>query len=53
MSRLWFIPATILAVTAGLVVRALRRHKRETAFTQDPVSSQWLAQARGREEQQW
>lgn len=51
---LWLIPITILVIGTAIIVRAARRRgQAETALTTDPVSGQWLAEARSREEQYW
>jgi hypothetical protein len=49
---LWLIPITLVAVGAGLALRA-RLRRQPTAFSLEHVSGDWLAQARGREEQEW
>jgi len=38
---------------AGAWLRARRRRRGVATIGQTPVSEQWLAQARGREEHQW
>ena len=48
---LWLIPIALVAVGAGLALRA--RHRRRPTFSLEHVSGDWLAQARGREEQEW
>ena len=53
MRILWFVPLTILALGASLFVRARRRAGEERMLTSDPVSSEWLAHARSREEHPW
>jgi cytochrome c-type biogenesis protein CcmH/NrfF len=53
MRMLWWIPITVLAVGAGLLMRRRRRRADDTALTTDPVSSEWLAEARGRDEHHW
>jgi cytochrome c-type biogenesis protein CcmH/NrfF len=50
---LWLIPITFVVVGAGLALRARRRRQSPTAFSLEHVSGDWLAQARGREEQEW
>jgi cytochrome c-type biogenesis protein CcmH/NrfF len=52
MRIIWFLPLTILIAGAGIVLR-LRRRREEPQLTTDPVSGQWLAEARGREEHPW
>jgi cytochrome c-type biogenesis protein CcmH/NrfF len=53
MALLWLIPIGVLAVGAGLLVRRRRRRLDDVSLTTDPVSSEWLAEARGREEHPW
>jgi hypothetical protein len=50
MRFVWLIPLTAV-VLAGVFIRARRRASDPTALTSEPVSGEWLAQARGREEQ--
>jgi cytochrome c-type biogenesis protein CcmH/NrfF len=50
MRFLWLIPITVLIVGAGAFYRARRRAGADTPLTSEPVSGEWLAQARGREE---
>ena len=51
MTRLvWFIPLGLFVVGAGVFLRARSRASRTQSFTHEPVSGQWLAQARGRED---
>jgi hypothetical protein len=52
MRFLWFIPATLLAIGASAFLRHRRRH-RDVALSTEPVSGEWLAQARSREEHPW
>jgi hypothetical protein len=53
MKLLWWIPVAAAVVGAGAWFRA-RRRRRDTAIVAGtPVSEQWLAQARGREEHHW
>jgi cytochrome c-type biogenesis protein CcmH/NrfF len=53
MRLLWWIPIAVLAAGAGLLVRMRRRRNNDVTPTTEPVSSDWLARARGREEQRW
>jgi cytochrome c-type biogenesis protein CcmH/NrfF len=53
MRTLWLIPISLVAVGAGLLLRARRRRSVDAALTTGPVSADWLAQARGHEEQEW
>jgi hypothetical protein len=51
---LWLIPITILVVGTGVIVRAARRRgSAEKPLTTEPVSGQWLAEIRGRDDQYW
>jgi len=50
---LWLIPITIAIVGAGLALRARRRRQLPAALSIDHVSGDWLAHARGHEEQEW
>jgi len=43
----------VVAVGAGLVMRLRRRQTDDASLTSEPVSADWLAQARGRDEQGW
>jgi cytochrome c-type biogenesis protein CcmH/NrfF len=53
MRMLWWIPITVLAVGAGLLIRLRRRRADDVSLTTEPVSSDWLAQARSRDEHHW
>ena len=54
MRLLLLIPITVLAAAAGLFALARRRRTAEdVTLTSDPVSADWLAQARGRDDQRW
>jgi len=53
MRIIWWIPIAVLAAGAGLLVRMRRRRHDDVALTSEPVSTDWLARARGREEQHW
>lgn len=52
MRILWFIPVTLLAVGASAFFRR-RWRDRDVPLTTDPVSGEWLAQARGRDDDRW
>jgi cytochrome c-type biogenesis protein CcmH/NrfF len=52
MRILWWIPVTIAALGAGVWLRVRRRRRTAPIAAGTPVSDQWLAQARGREEHQ-
>jgi hypothetical protein len=49
---LWLFPVTILVIGAGALVRA-RLRAPSRSLSNEPVSGQWLAEARAREEQPW
>jgi cytochrome c-type biogenesis protein CcmH/NrfF len=53
MRLLWFLPLTLLVVGAGFFARARRRGDNDRALTNEPVSGQWLAEARSREDHPW
>ena len=50
---LWFIPLAAVVVGAGLALRARHRRQLPQGFALDHVSGDWLAHARGHEEQEW
>jgi cytochrome c-type biogenesis protein CcmH/NrfF len=52
MRMFWWIPLSVLAIGAGVLWQA-RRKRRDVAITQGPVSGQWLAEARAREDYPW
>jgi cytochrome c-type biogenesis protein CcmH/NrfF len=52
MRILWLVPIALIVVGAGAWLRR-RRNRGEVSITPDPVSGQWLAEARGREEHPW
>ena len=51
MRMLWALPLVLL-VGAGLIAR-LRRRDSDRVLTSEPVSGQWLAEARSREDHTW
>ena len=53
MRFLWWIPIVVAAVGAGVVIGLRRRRNNDVSLTNDPVSADWLAQARGRDEHRW
>ena len=53
MRIIWLFPLTVFAVAAGFVLRARRRSNEARLLTTEPVSGQWLAEARSREEHPW
>ena len=52
MRMLWFIPVTLFAIGAGAFLRH-RWRNRDTTLSSEPVSGEWLAQARSREDHRW
>jgi cytochrome c-type biogenesis protein CcmH/NrfF len=52
MPLLWFIPVTLLAIGASAFLRHRRRH-RDIRLSSEPVSGEWLAQARSRGDHHW
>jgi len=52
MRTLWLIPLALVAYAARAVFNRARR-SRDIALTTEPVSSDWLAQARSRDEHHW
>ena len=52
MRILWAVPLVLL-VGAGLIARLRRRADSDRVLTSEPVSGQWLAEARSREDQTW
>jgi len=48
---IWWLPIVVMAVGAGVVMRLRRRRTDDVSLTSEPVSADWLAQARGRDEQ--
>jgi hypothetical protein len=53
MRLAWLIPLSVFLVGAGVLFRARRRAGDPKSLTSEPVSGQWLAEARSREEQPW
>jgi paraquat-inducible protein B len=51
-SMVWLVPIAVLVIGAGALARAWRRGD-ERRLTSEPVSGQWLADARSREEDTW
>ena len=52
MRILWAVPVVLL-LGAALVARLRRRDLADQELTSEPVSGQWLAEARSREDQTW
>jgi cytochrome c-type biogenesis protein CcmH/NrfF len=50
MKLLWWVPVAAAFIGAGAWFRARRKRRDMPMVTATPVSEQWLAQARGREE---
>ncbi len=53
MRIIWLLPLTILALGAGFIMRARRRSGNARLLSSEPVSGEWLAEARSREEHPW
>jgi cytochrome c-type biogenesis protein CcmH/NrfF len=53
MKLLWWVPLAAAVIGAGAWFRARRKRREVGVISGTPVSEQWLAEARGREEQQW
>jgi cytochrome c-type biogenesis protein CcmH/NrfF len=53
MRILWWVPVTLAAVGAGVWLHIRRKRRDVSIGAGTPVSEQWLAQARGREDQHW
>jgi hypothetical protein len=49
---IWLVPLAVLVIGAGALARAWRRND-DRGLPSEPVSSQWLAEARSREEERW
>ena len=52
MRTLWLIPVALVALAATAFFSRARRN-RDITLSNDPVSSDWLAQARGRDDHPW
>jgi cytochrome c-type biogenesis protein CcmH/NrfF len=53
MRFVWFLPITVLLAAAGIFLRARHRSGEPRTPTSEPVSGQWLAEKRAREEHRW
>ena len=53
MRFIWLIPIAALIAGAGVFLRSRRRRSEDVALTTEPVSGEWLAQARGRDDHRW
>jgi cytochrome c-type biogenesis protein CcmH/NrfF len=49
----WLIPIALLVFGAGAIARSVRRRRDHRHLTAEPLSGQWLAEARSREEHPW
>ena len=49
---LWLIPVALVALVARAFLTRARRN-RDVPLSTEPVSSDWLAQARSRDEHHW
>ena len=52
MRILWFLPMTLLALGATAFFNR-RRRNRDITLSSEPVSADWLAQARSRDDHTW
>ena len=52
MPTLWLIPIALVAYVARFVFNRARR-SRDISVSTEPVSSDWLAQARSRDDHHW
>jgi len=52
MRMLWALPL-VLFVGVGILARLRRRSDPDRVLTSEPVSGQWLAEARSREDHPW
>jgi hypothetical protein len=53
MIKLWALSAGILACIAVIAALLARRRRSTGDFMAEPLSTEWLAQARSREEHGW
>jgi hypothetical protein len=53
MIKLWALTAGVIACLAGIAALRGRRTRSKSAISTEPLSTEWLAQARGREEHGW
>jgi cytochrome c-type biogenesis protein CcmH/NrfF len=53
MRMLWWLPVTLAAVGAGVWFRVRRKRRDVAIVAGTPVSEQWLAQARGKDDHPW
>ena len=52
MRTLWLIPVALVAYVARAFFNRARR-SRDISLSTEPVSSDWLAQVRGRDDHDW
>jgi hypothetical protein len=52
MRTLWLIPVALVALAASAFLSRARRHK-DITLSNEPVSSDWLAQARAKDDHPW
>ena len=53
MRILWWVPVAVAVIGAGAWFRARRKRRDVPIVGGTPVSEQWLAEARGKEEHRW
>lgn len=53
MIKLWVLSAGLLACVAGIAALRRFRKRTDTEYGTEPVSTEWLAHARSREEHGW
>lgn len=53
MIKLWALTAGVVACVAGIAALRARWKRANSDYSTEPVSTEWLAQARGREEHGW
>ena len=53
MVKMWVLSAGLLACVAGLAALRALRGRKQSEYGTEPVSTEWLAQARSREEHGW
>lgn len=53
MIKMWALSAGLLACVAGFAALRAFRSRRHSGYGNEPVSTEWLAQARSREEHGW
>ncbi|MGE5813692.1 MAG: hypothetical protein ACM36C_04325 [Acidobacteriota bacterium] len=53
MVKLWVLSAGIVMCVAGIAALRAFRSRSRSEYGSEPVSTEWLAQARSREEHGW